>query len=115
MRAMLTPREFGRALFYGEGKKRNYRKAFPLLLQAAREGHVHWQYLTGYALANGLGTSRNLKAARSWYARAAKRGHPGALFNLALMYAQGKSQRWGLDGLKEQRKRMMQRRSTTLR
>ena len=34
MRSMLTSRELGRALFYGEGEKRNYRKAFPLLLLA---------------------------------------------------------------------------------
>lgn len=60
---MVDQAELGRALFYGIRRKRNYRKAFPLLLRAAEEGRVHWQYLAGYALANGLGVKRNLKQA----------------------------------------------------
>jgi len=89
MDASLKLAELGRALFYGIRRKRNYRKAFPLLLQAAKEGYVHWQYLVGYALDHGLGVKRDLRGARHWYAKAGRRGHPGALFNLALMYDLG--------------------------
>jgi TPR repeat protein len=41
--------EEGRKYFYGIRTKTNYRKAFPLLLHAARRGYVHAQYLVGYA------------------------------------------------------------------
>src|SRR6185437_4646101 len=85
--------ELGRELFYGIRRRRNYHKAFPLILQAARSGWVHWQYLAGYSLAHGLGVERNLRAARRWYAKAGSKRHPGALFNLALMYDQGRGVR----------------------
>jgi TPR repeat protein len=33
--------EQGRKYFYGIRTKKNYRKAFPFLLRAARQGYVH--------------------------------------------------------------------------
>ena len=78
--------EEGRKYFYGIRTKTNYRKAFPLLLAAARRGYVHAQYLVGYAYRDGLGTEKDLAHSRKWWAASAKRGHPGAMFNLALDY-----------------------------
>src|ERR1700676_5454669 len=76
----------GRVLFYGIRRKRDYKRAFPLLLRAASENWVHSQYLAGYALANGLGTRRNIREGQYWYSRAARNGHPEAAFDLALTY-----------------------------
>jgi uncharacterized protein len=81
--------EQGRKYFYGIRTKKNYRKAYPLLLEAARQGFVHAQYLVGYAYRNGLGTKKALAKARRWWTSSAKRDHPGALFNLALDYGRG--------------------------
>src|SRR5580704_8330435 len=78
--------EEGRKYFYGIRRKTNYRKAFPLLLAAAQEGYVHAQYLVGYAYRDALGTKKDLAKSRKWWAASAKRGHPGAMFNLALDY-----------------------------
>jgi uncharacterized protein len=83
--------ELGRVLFYGIRRKRSYRKAFPLLLQGATEGLIHSQYLVAYALANGLGTTRNFHAACYWYKQVVRNGPPEAIakaaFELAIMFA----------------------------
>ena len=82
--------EQGRKYFYGIRTKKNYRKAFPLLLDAARHGSVHAQFMVGFAYRDGLGTKEKLAQSRRWWASAAKRDHPGALFNLALDYDYGR-------------------------
>ncbi len=57
-RAQHFEMEEGRKYFYGVRTKTNYRKAFPLLLAAARQGYVHAQYLVGYAYRDALGTKK---------------------------------------------------------
>src|ERR687892_68842 len=38
----------GQEFFYGISRQKNYRKAFPYLLDAAANGYVHAQNLVGY-------------------------------------------------------------------
>ena len=70
--------------------KKNYRKAFPLLLEGARAGYIHAQNLVGYCYSCGLGTYEDNELAVFWFAKAAKQGHNGALYNLALCYEHGR-------------------------
>src|ERR1017187_9781678 len=77
------------ALFDSVGKVRNYRKAFPLLMVAAKNGHPHAQNLVGYCYDLGLGTRRSARTAVRWYERAAKNGYIEAVYNLALSYSRG--------------------------
>jgi uncharacterized protein len=85
--------EQGRKYFYGIRTRTNFRKGFPLILEAARQGHVHAQYMVGYAYRDALGTMKNLTQSRRWRADAAKRNHPRAMFNLALDYDLGRGVR----------------------
>lgn len=80
----------GRELFYGIRRKKNYHRAFPLLLQAANAGYEHSQNLVGYCYSEGLGVKKNLKLALFWFQAAAEEGkHKEALFNLAVAYERG--------------------------
>ncbi len=83
------PSEIGQNLFYGISRKRNYRKAFPYLLEAANRGDVHSKNLVGYCYDLGLGVERNKSRALSWFRHAAKFHHKEALFNLAVSYDTG--------------------------
>ncbi len=57
----------------------------------AEEGDSRAQYGLGVIFEQGRGeVGRNLDAAIQWYALAARQGHPAALNNLGLMYAQGR-------------------------
>lgn len=53
------PYEIGQNLFYGINVKRNYRKAFPYLLEAAYRGEIHAQNLVGYCYGRGLGVKKD--------------------------------------------------------
>jgi TPR repeat protein len=89
-RAQNSEMEEGRKYFCGIRTKRNYPKAFPLLLRATRQGYVHAQFMVGCAYRDGLGTKKTLAQSRRWWTAAAKRDHPGAIFNLALDYDYGR-------------------------
>ena len=80
------PSEFGQQFFYGDGRKKSYRNAFPYLLKAARAGDPHCQNLVGYSYDLGLGVERNIQLALFWYEQAAKNNDREGLFNLALLY-----------------------------
>ena len=54
------PSAIGQRFFYGESCRKNYRKAFPYLLKAARAGDVHPQNLVGYCYDHGLGVRSRL-------------------------------------------------------
>ena len=69
--------------------RKNYRKAFPYLLDAAALGYVRAQNLVGYCYDLGLGVKRSKSAALFWYRQAAKCNHREALWNLALKYEKG--------------------------
>ena len=49
------PWEIGQDFFYGIGRRKNYRRAFPYLLEAARLNHPHCQNLVGYCFGTGSG------------------------------------------------------------
>ncbi len=85
----MDPAEVGQNLFYGIGVKKSYRKAFPLLLQAAHAGHIHCMNVVGYCYDLGLGVPKDRSSALSWYERAAEGGHRVALCNLAIIYDMG--------------------------
>jgi TPR repeat protein len=92
-KSIVTPEkssEVGQQYFFGEGRKKSYKNAFPYLLDAAYAGDAHCQNLVGYAYERGLGTERDLKAAFSWYQFAASNEDIEGLWNLALCYEKGK-------------------------
>lgn len=82
--------ELGQAYFYGLGRRRNYRKAVALLLEAARAGRAHALNLLGFCSLEGLGVSRDHKRAATFWAAASEMGHPLATFNLATCYEMGR-------------------------
>lgn len=79
----------GQDYFYGGTKKKNYKKAFPYLLEAAMSGDIHCQNLVGYCFSSGFGVKKDINAALSWYQRAAKHHHEVALYSLARFYERG--------------------------
>src|SRR5258708_40137029 len=83
------PSEVGQNFFYGVSGKRNYRKAFPYLSEAANRGEIHAQNLLGYCYDLGLGVEKDKLQAMFWYLQAAKYHHKEALFNLAVSYDMG--------------------------
>ncbi len=85
-----NPSLIGQRYFYGDSGRRNYRKAFPFLLEAASAGDVHPQNLVGFCYDLGLGVQKDSAQAVFWYQRAARHRHKEALCNLAISYARGK-------------------------
>ena len=81
--------EIGQQYFYGEKRKKNYKQAFPYLLQAAKAGEPHCQNLVGYCYHLGLGVEKNIKSAVRWYQRASSNDDLEALGNLALLNEKG--------------------------
>jgi TPR repeat protein len=80
------PSYIGQQFFYGAGRKKSYRQAFPYLLAAARAGDPHCQNLVGYSYDRGLGVKKDIQSAILWYRQAARNNDPEGLFNLALSY-----------------------------
>ena len=85
--------DLGQSYFYGDTKRKNYKKAFPLLLKAAKEGIPHAQNLIGYCFNRGLGIPKTNKKAFYWFQkavqnkrRATQANRAVALCNLAIMY-----------------------------
>ena len=77
------------SLFTKDWRVKNYEKAFPLLIFAAKDGYSHAQNLVGYAFDLGLAPARDAKKAVHWYRKAAEGGSIEGLYNLALCYAKG--------------------------
>ena len=84
-----TSSDVGQEYFYGDSKKRDYRRAFPHLLDAALTGDAHCQNLVGYCYDLGLGVKKDPKQASIWYQRAAKQEHKEASYNLAILCEKG--------------------------
>jgi hypothetical protein len=89
----------GQDLFYGSGRRNNFKRAYDLLLAAACSGIPHAQNLVGFCFNQGIGVKRNLKKALLWFRKSAHtkrldetthQNHAVALCNLAMMYDQGK-------------------------
>ncbi len=87
-KATLTKRDYN-DLFDSREIVKSYKKAFPILIFAARLGHPHAQNLLGYCYDRGLVTRRDPKVAAHWYKHGAQKGHVEAIYNLALCYAHG--------------------------
>lgn len=59
------------------------------LINAAKRGNVEAQHQLAAMLATGDGIEKDVAAAAQWYARAAAKNHPEALYNLGLMHILG--------------------------
>jgi uncharacterized protein len=81
--------EIGQQFFYGQGRRKSYKKAFPYLLVAGEAGDPHCQNLLGYCYDRGLGVEKDSQAAIFWYEYAASNDDIEGLFNLALSYEKG--------------------------
>lgn len=85
------PSEIGQQYFYGKGRRKNYKKAFPYLLTAANMGDPHCQNLVGYCFDIGLGVEKDKSLAFYWYKYAAENDDIEGIYNLALFYSKDKA------------------------
>jgi len=88
-----------------EGKtaflKKEYQKAFSLLLPLAESGDAFAQTNIGYMLSQGLGVAKNEKEAIKWYETAALKGDSNAQYNIGSMCETGR-------GIKQDYKKAME-------
>jgi hypothetical protein len=63
------------------------------LIAAAKRGAVEAQCQLAAMLATGDGADKDLAAAAQWYAKAAAKKHPEALYNLGVMHVLGETGR----------------------
>ena len=69
--------------------KKEYKKAYPLLMDAANGGHSDAQFLIGKMFQNGFGVKKESQKAFEWYTKSAEKGVAKAQNNLAIMYLNG--------------------------
>ena len=69
----------------GRGAARNPKRAFDLVRQAAKRGHVPSQFALGERYLNGLGVTVDIQAAMQWYKSAADHGLPAAAMTLGYL------------------------------
>ena len=77
----------------GRGVTRDLKLAAKLFEKAAANGVVPAQYRIGNQYEKGLGVTRDLALAKGWYERAAEKGNARAMHNLAVLLAEGGSDR----------------------
>lgn len=70
-------------------QRHDYQLAHSQCIHAANVGNPDCQNLIGYLVRGGLGVEKNPDQAQSWFLYAAKKKHPAAQYNLALMYSSG--------------------------
>lgn len=84
-------------LHYKQGEelfnKKEYKKAYPLLLDAANQGHSGSQFLIGKMYMLGNGVTLDYTEAMKWYTKAANSGYALAYNNIGVMYMRG----WGVN------------------
>ena len=73
------PSEVGQQFFYGAGRKKSYRQAFPYLVRAAELNDPHCQNLVGFCYSHGLGVEKDKRLALFWYDYAASNDDKEAL------------------------------------
>ena len=78
---------FAQAMQFYNNKQ--YKEAFPHMLQAAGQGNHEAQNYAGWMYAKGRGTERNDGNAVFWYQQSANQGNQHAQLNLGRMYDQG--------------------------
>ncbi|TQS82152.1 hypothetical protein A3207_02335 [Candidatus Methanomassiliicoccus intestinalis] len=71
------------------GTDEQKKESFKLFTEAGNAGNIHGLRNSGYALALGIGCSKNKTAAAEWYKRAAEAGHAKAQCNLGVLYSYG--------------------------
>ncbi len=79
----------GMAYAFGDGVRKNYKKAFEHFLQAAELGHPGAQYRLGVAYAYGEGVDPDITESINWYRQAAQSGNTTAQRTLASLYLDG--------------------------
>lgn len=83
LKAMLQLSEL---LDAGRGAARNPKRAFDLVRQAAKRGHVAAQFALGERYLNGFGTTVDIREAMQWFKSAADHGLPAAAMSLGYLY-----------------------------
>ena len=73
-------------------KNKDYQRAYREWKVAAEAGQAEAQFDLGVLYAQGLGVSRDLTVAATWYRKSAEQGNAEAQFALGQMYARG----WGV-------------------
>jgi TPR repeat protein len=79
----------GRLTAMGLGVEKDLPKATEWYLASAKQGYVEAQALVGLHYMEGIGVAPSYAEAARWSALAADKGHGGAAYNLAKMYAAG--------------------------
>ncbi len=89
-----TPPPVAKVDYYSQAlslyNNKQYKKAFPLMQNAAKEGNADAQLYLGWMYANGQGIKRNYAQAVSWLRKSANQGNALAQNDLGLMYAEGR-------------------------
>lgn len=73
--------------------RKEYKKAYSLLLDAANQGHSGSQFLIGKMYMLGNGVTLDYIEAMKWYTKAANSGYAPAYNNIGVMYLRG----WGVN------------------
>ena len=73
--------------YYTDNK--NWEKAFPVCLRAAKQGNMISQFYLGWMYDNGDGVSKNENESVKWYKLAAKQGNANSQYNLGVIYDNG--------------------------
>ncbi|MCG8324125.1 MAG: hypothetical protein MI673_01295, partial [Thiotrichales bacterium] len=79
----------GMAHAFGDGVRKDYKKAAEYFQQAAEQGHAAAQYRLGIAYAYGEGVQQDPEQSIMWYRKAAQQGNQTAQRTLASMYLDG--------------------------
>ena len=72
---------------YGNGVKKNYKKAYELFYEAAQQNSDFAQWLIGTMYEEGV--SQDYKLAKEWYEKASSNGSSSALVSLGELYEKG--------------------------
>ncbi len=70
-------------------QRHDYKQAFTLMREAARDGHVEAMFNLGYLYDKGLGTKQDYARAMDWYRRIAKKGNGMSMLNIGALYENG--------------------------
>ncbi|MBR4265493.1 MAG: leucine-rich repeat protein [Bacteroidales bacterium] len=81
--------DLGVCYYYGEGVRKNYKKAFQLYCKAAKVGVAEAICNRGVCYDYGRGTKKNPSKAFCCYLHAALKGYSEAMNNVALCYIEG--------------------------
>lgn len=69
--------------------KRDYKTAFSIFEDFAKQGDISAQYNLGLMYYNGFGVKQDYLIAKDWYEKAAIKRHAWAQYNFGVMYYNG--------------------------